>query len=193
MILGIRGSKAEGVRIIEYLKLLGGFDHYKLQGTDESYIYYIDPVTGYIDTHSLIVFDHNDIEELKKFYKVTYEDLIKQFPYKMDQVVLVTKPDETGNVIPAYGHIINMIWDSNIDEILYDVSFGLDHCIYEVDAITRIDIPADSKLATCGYKFNNQTPRKLTVHPDKELEIHFDPEEYDAIIRNGKIIIVKKV
>ena len=192
--LGIRGNAHRSDEVLRILKSLGGVDSGEWNGTEEYNIYYINPITKLIDAHSLIVFNKDDVEELNKFCRMTVEDFDSQFPYKVGQTVSVLRPDGLGNELPAYGNIVDMMWDSNTDSVLYDVSFNeSDHGLYEVDEINKVKVPIDVKLATCGYKFNNQTPRKLTVHPDKELEIHFDPNEYDAIIRNGKIIIVKKV
>lgn len=194
MILGIRGNADRCDDVLRILKSLGGVDSGSWHGTDDDNIYYINPSTKLIDAHSLVVFDKEDVEKLNKFCRMTVEEFDSQFPYKFGQTVSVPKFDELGNELPAYGDIINMQWDNNTDSVLYDVSFGSgNHGLYEVDEINKFNVPIDVKLATCGYKFNNQTPRKLTVHPGKELEIHYDSEEYDAIIRNGKIIIVKKI
>lgn len=192
--LGIRGDAVKSDDVLRILKSLGGVDSGEWNGTEEYNIYYINPITKLIDAHSLIVFNKEDVEELNKFCRMTVEDFDSQFPYKVGQTVSVLRPDGLGNESPAYGNIVDMQWDSNTDSVLYDVSFNeSDHGLYEVDEINKVKVPIDIKLATCGYKFNNQTPRTLTVHPEKELEINFDPAEYDVIIRNGKIIIVKKV
>ena len=189
MILGIRGDANRCDDVVRILKNLGGIDSGNWYGTEDDNIYYISPITKLIDAHSLIVFNKEDVEELNKFCRMTVEDFDSQFPYKVGQTVLVLRPDGLGNLLPAYGNIVDMRWDSNTDSVLYDVLFNeSDHGLYEVDEINKVKVPDDK-----GYKFNNKTPRTLTVHPEKELEIHFDPEEYDAIIRNGKIIIVKKI
>lgn len=194
MILGIRGDANRCDDVVRILKNLGGIDSGNWYGTEDDNIYYINPSTKLIDAHSLIVFDKDDVEKLNKFCRMTIDEFNSQFPYNVGQTVSVLRPDGLGNALPAYGKIVDMQWDSNTDSVLYDVSFNeSDHGLYEVDEINKVKVPIDIKLATCGYKFNNQTPRKLTVHPDKELEIQFDPVEYDAIIRNGKIIIVKKI
>lgn len=192
--LGIRGDAVKSDDVLRILKSLGGVDSGEWNGTEEYNIYYINPITKLIDAHSLVVFNKDDVEELNKFCRMTIEEFDSQFPYKVGQTVSVLRPDGLGNEIPAYGNIVGMHWDSNTDSVLYDVSFNeSDHGLYEVDEINKVKVPIDIKLATCGYKFNNQTPRTLTVHPEKELEIQYDPREYDAIIRNGKIIIAKKV
>lgn len=194
MILGIRGNAHRSDEVLRILKNLGGIDSGNWFGTKDNNIYYINPSTKLIDAHSLIVFDKDDVEKLNKFCRMTVDEFNSQFPYNVGQTVSVLRPDGLGNELPAYGKIVDMQWDSNTDSVLYDVSFNeSDHGLYEVDEINKVKVPIDVKLATCGYKFNNQTPRKLTVHPDKELEIQFDPNEYDVIIRNGKIIIVKKI
>ena len=194
MILGIRGNAHRSDEVLRILKSLGGVDSGDWNGTEEYNIYYINPFTKLIDAHSLIVFNKEDVEELNKFCRMTVDEFNSQFPYKFGQTVSVLRPDGLGNSLPAYGNIVDMRWDSNTDSVLYDVSFNeSDHGLYEVDEINKVKVTIDSKLAACGYKFNNKTPRTLTVHPEKELEIQFDPKEYDAIIRNGKIIIVKKI
>ena len=189
MILGIRGNAHRSDEVLGILKSLGGVDRGEWNGTEEYNIYYINTVTKLIDAHSLVVFNKDDVEELNKFCRMNVDEFNSQFPYKVGQTVSVLRPDGLGNSLPAYGNIVDMGWDSNTDSVLYDVSFNeSDHGLYEVDEINKVKVPDDK-----GYIFNNNTPRTLTVHPEKELEIQFDPKEYDAIIRNGKIIIVKKV
>ena len=189
MILGIRGDANRCDDVVRILKNLGGVDSGNWYGTEDDNIYYINPSTKLIDAHSLIVFDKDDVEKLNKFCRMTVDEFNSQFPYNVGQTVSVLRPDGLGNALPAYGKIVDMQWDSNTDSVLYDVSFNeSDHDLYEVDEINKVKVPGDK-----GYIFNNKTPIKLTVHPDKELEIQFDPAEYDAIIRNGKIIIVKKI
>jgi hypothetical protein len=187
--LGIRGNAAKSDDVLRILKSLGGVDSGEWNGTEEYNIYYINPITKLIDAHSLVVFNKDDVEELNKFCRMTVEDFESQFPYKVGQTVSVLRPDGLGNETPAYGNIVDMRWDSNTDSVLYDVSFNeSDHGLYEVDEINKVKVPAGK-----GYTFNNKTPRTLTVHPEKELEIQYDPREYDVIIRNGKMIIVKKI
>jgi hypothetical protein len=194
MTLGIRGNAVKSDDVLRILKSLGGVDSGEWNGTEEYNIYYINPITKLIDAHSLIVFDNDDVDKLKKFCRMTVEDFDSQFPYKVGQTVSVIRPDGIGNETPAYGNIVDMRWDSNTDSVLYDVSFNKsDHGLYEVDEINKVNVSIDTKLATHGYIFNNKTSEALTVHPEKELEIQYNPEEYDAIIRNGKIIIVKKI
>lgn len=192
MILGIRGNADKGDDVLRILKSLGGIDDNNWNGTEEDNIYYISPSTKLIDAHSLIVFDKDDVKELNKFCRITVEEFEKRFPYKVGQMVSVLRTDSLDNELPTYGYIINMHWDSNTDSVLYDVSFDSDHGLYEVDEINKFNVPIDIKLNTRGYSFNNQTPRILTVHPNNELEIQYDPEKYDVIIRNGKLIIIKK-
>jgi hypothetical protein len=192
MILGIRGNADKGDDVLRILKSLGGIDANNWNGTEEDNIYYINPSTKLIDAHSLIVFDKEDVKELNKFCRITVEEFEKRFPYKVDQMVSVLRTDCLGNELPAYGYIVNMHWDSNTDSVLYDVSFDSDHGLYEVDEINKFNVPIDVELNTRGYSFNNQTPRILTVHPNNELEIQYDPEKYDIIIRNSKLIVIKK-
>lgn len=117
MILGIRGDKLRAAEIKQTLIALGGKDFSgNWSCTEEDNIYYINTHTGIIDAHSLIVFDDNDIKELKKFYKVTIEDFYKQFPYHKGDKVYVKSQEQVGIVK-------KLMWGSYEDEVLYDIGF----------------------------------------------------------------------
>ena len=197
-ILGIRGDENRCDEIIDILKALGGKnDAHGWTGSDPDNIYYINPNTGIIDAHSLVAFSNHDIEELKKFYKVTYEDFCKEFQYKIGQEVLVSRQDGSGFErscidYSCIGIIEAMIWDKDTDEVLYDVGFGSDHGYYEVRQIHGIaqkNVDSGYTLKTDTYTLNTQA---VEVHPETEIEVKFDPEQYNIVIRNGRLFIVKQ-
>ena len=191
-ILGIRGDENRCDEIIDILKALGGKDSGNWSGSDSNNIYYINPNTGLIDAHSLVTFSNHDIEDLKKFYKVTYEEFCKEFQYNIGQEVLVSRQDDSCIDYSCIGIIEAMIWDKDTNEVLYDVGFGSDHGYYEVRQIHGIaqkNVDSGYTLKTDTYTINTQA---VEVHPETEIEVKFDPEQYNIVIRNGRLFIVKQ-
>ena len=192
-ILGIRGDENRCDEIMDILKTLGGKDSGNWSGSDSNNIYYINPNTGLIDARSLVTFSNHDIEELKKFYKVTYEEFCKEFQYKIGQKVHVLRQDGSGFERSCIGTIEAMIWDKDTDEVLYDIGFGSDHGYYEVRQIycclSQKNVDSGYTLKTDTYTLSTQV---VEVHPETEIEVKFDPEQYNIVIRNGRLFIVKQ-
>ena len=177
------------------LKTLGGKDSCNWSGSDPDNIYYINPNTGIIDAHSLVAFSNQDIEELKKFYRVTYEEFCKEFHYNIGQEVIVYKRDGLYVESAVTGKIEAMIWNKDTDEVLYDVGFGSDHGYYEVREIydiARKNVDSDYTLKTDICTLSTST-KTVEVQPETEIEVKFDPEQYNIVIRNGRLFICKKV
>lgn len=104
--LAIQGHATRGNEVIELLKMLGGIDSGFFSGNEIDRFYYIEVDKG-------ICFIDSVVEHLD-FHKMTLEQLLKRFPYKVGNRVK--------NVYGAYGKVYEMKWID--DEIQYRLDFG---------------------------------------------------------------------
>ena len=104
--LAIQGHATRGNEVIELLKMLGGIDSGFFSGNEIDRFYYIEVDKG-------ICFIDSVVEHLD-FHKMTLEQFLKRFPYKVGNRVK--------NVYGAYGKVYEMKWID--DEIQYRLDFG---------------------------------------------------------------------
>ena len=104
--LAIQGHATRGNEVIELLKMLGGIDSGFFSGNEIDRFYYIEVDKG-------ICFIDSVVEHLD-FHKMTLEQFLKRFPYKVGNRVK--------NVYGAYGKVYAMKWID--DEIQYRLDFG---------------------------------------------------------------------
>lgn len=104
--LAIQGHATRGNEVIELLKMLGGIDSGFFSGNEIDRFYYIEVDKG-------ICFIDSVVEHLD-FQKMTLEQFLKRFPYKVGNRVK--------NVYGAYGKVYAMKWID--DEIQYRLDFG---------------------------------------------------------------------
>ena len=173
-ILGIRGDKLRAAEIKQTLMALGGKDSGNWSCTEEDNIYYINTHTGLIDAHSLIVFDDNDIKELKKFYKVTIDDFYKQFPYRKGDKVYVKTQKQVGIVK-------KMMWGSYEDEVLYEVGF-LD--IFVADFTAEVDELEPYANQDVCLKIDPKPLKTVLIYSLKEFNVEIEGDEIRIIERN---------
>lgn len=104
--LAIQGHATRGNEVVELLKMLGGIDSGFFSGYEIDRFYYIEVDKG-------ICFIDSVVEHLD-FHKMTLEQFLKRFPYKVGNRVK--------NVYGAYGKVYEMKWID--DEIQYRLDFG---------------------------------------------------------------------
>lgn len=170
-ILGIRGDKLRAAEIKQTLIALGGKDSGNWSCTEEDNIYYINTHTGLIDAHSLVVFDDNDIKELKKFYKVTLDEFDKLFPYRGgDKVYIKTK-----NQI---GCIKKREWNSYEDEVLYTIGFLN---IFDADYVAEIDELEPYANQDVCLKIDPKPLKPVLIYSLKEFKVEVEGDEIRII------------
>lgn len=160
---------------------LGGKDTGDLKCMNENNIYYIDNL-GYISAHSLIVFDDEDVNALKRFYKVTIDEFNKLFPYELGDKVYV-KPQK------RVGLVKDIKWSSYDNSIFYEIeslgSFDADYTaeVDELEVYNNQDAVANTSIETnAGTTITNLC---------NKFEINYNPETHEVLVKNGKVIIKK--
>lgn len=188
--LGIRGNADRSDDVIRILKNLGGVDSGNWEGSDEDNIYYINPSTKLIDAHSLIVFDNDDAERLKKFWKMTIEDFDKQFPFKEhDKVELILDTGDQAFASKRKYVIVSVRWDHVIDEVEYglaeykeDTIFGKPEIFRNADEIRYYDESTD---------YESMSPLIVPDKPKTEILL-FSLSDYKVEVDGNCIKVIKK-
>lgn len=190
--LGIRGNADKSDDVIRILKNLGGVDSGNWEGSDEDNIYYINPSTKLIDAHSLIVFDNDDAERLKKFWKMTIEDFDSQFPFKEHDIVELIL-DAGDKVFSKRKYVIVSVrWDHVIDEVEYglaeyqpDTICGKPEIFRNADEIRYYDESTD---------YESMGSMGSLITPDKsKIEILlFSLSDYKVEVDDEFIKVIKK-
>lgn len=104
--LAIQGHATRGNEVIELLKMLGGIDSGFFSGNEIDRFYYIE-----VDKSICLI---DSVVEHLDFHKMTLEQFLKRFPYKVGNRVK--------NVYGACGKVYEMKWID--DEIQYRLDFG---------------------------------------------------------------------
>ena len=180
-ILAIRGNDLHCSKIKQILITLGGKDTGDLRCTNENNIYYIDNL-GYISAHSLIVFDDDDVNALKRFYKVTIDEFNKLFPYELGDKVYVKSQKRVGLVK-------DIKWCSYNNSLLYEIEYlGVFDADYtaEVDELEVYD--NQDTVANTSKETNAETTVLNFWH---KFEINYNPDTHEVLVKNGKVIIKK--
>lgn len=188
--LGIRGNANRSNDVLRILKNLGGIDSGAWNGTEDDNIYYINPSTKLIDTHSLVVFDKEDVENLNKFWKMTVEDFDTQFPFKEHDIVELISDDNID--LPKRKYIIVSVrWDHVIDEVEYRLAEYKSDTIFGKPKIFRT---ADE------IRYYEESTRESTSFLDslivtdnaKEQILLFNLNEYKVEVNGDFIKVIKK-
>ena len=143
--LGIKGHPTRGGEVIQLLEMLGGENKYNLEGTVDSYCYYID------DSNKICSCSSAYVENVIVF---TLEEFEEKFPYKVGDKVIVWI-DGCRSIC----NIQNMEWDSIANEIKYKIQDYWYSTInlqpYKEETMEerkyadlRLDVDQDDKLAT---------------------------------------------
>ena len=165
--LAIQGHATRGNEVIALLKMLGGIDSGFFSGNETDRFYYIEVDKG-------ICFIDSVVEHLD-FHKMTLEQLLKRFPYKVGNRVK--------NVYGAYGKVYEMKWID--DEIQYRLDFG-HHTSgwYGADELQ----PAEKKETMEEKKINQMSLVNCDLD---EIEIVLG-DKFELKMKGGKYYAVRK-
>jgi hypothetical protein len=178
--LAIRGNETLGKEIITLLVDLGGIDTKDWAGTDPGNIYYINSVTGAIDTTSITVFDDYDIEHLLEYTKFTYDEFWEHFPFKIGSYVYHSEY--------GYGLVKSMKWDDDKNIVKYNVLINNSNEIKECELCDLTDASDFSLI-------KKDTEEKIEINMQdvtKSVKISYNPATHKIEILDGEIYIVKK-
>lgn len=182
-VLGIRGNNIHYSKIKQLLITLGGKDTGDLMCTSDDNIYYIDNL-GYISAHSLIVFDDEDVDALKRFYKVTIDEFNKRFPYELGDKVYVKSQKRIGLVK-------DIKWRSYDNSIFYEIEYlGVFDTDYSAE-VDELEIYDNQDLVE-NTLIETNTGTTITNSCNK-FEINYNPETHEVLVKNGKVIIKKVI
>lgn len=151
--LAIKGHPTRGKEVIEILEMLGGINHFKLEGEDDFY-YYIFNKNSYIYKTKALVNN--------KYFLL--EEFEKTFPYKIgDRVVCIY------NQLLEIRVIINMCWDSNFDCVLYYLDDGsiikVEDILYKIGC-SKDDIPTIQDKTTIKTMEENKNNKSEDISKD---------------------------
>ena len=168
--LAIKGHPTRGKEVIEILEMLGGTNHFKLEGEKEDFYYYIFNKNNYIyKTKSLV---NNKYFLLEEFEKI--------FPYKIEDRVTYTY-----NHLLETQAIINMRWDSNSNRVLY----YLEDCnVIDVEEILyKIECPEDN-IPTIQDKSTVETMKEDKNNKSEDISYKANEQTCDTYnkIKNSK-------
>ena len=169
--LAIKGHSTRGQEVIEILEMLGGKNHFHMDGFTEEYIYYICGENNQI--HSAICPTNQIV--------FTIEEFLEKYPYKIgDKVDYIKYDDEEFSVY----EIIGMMWTGATIE-------------YTLDAFGFTCLTKDIRLhkeKNMNKKFNSlnvETYLKVWDETENGLEVCV-AEGYEMIEKNGQFYIVKQ-
>lgn len=166
--LAIQGHATRGNEVIELLIMMGGIDSGFFKGNEIDRYYYIEVDKG-------ICFIDSVVEHLD-FRKLTLEQFLKTFPYKIG--------DRVKNVYGDYGKVYAMKWID--DEIQYRLDFG--HHIsgwYGADELMLTD---EEKKTMKEKKINQMSLANCDLD---EVEIVLG-DKFELKIKDGKYYAVRK-
>lgn len=166
--LAIQGHATRGNEVIELLKMLGGIDSGFFSGNEIDRFYYIEVDRG-------ICFIDSVVEHLD-FQKMTLEQFLKRFPYKVGNRVK--------NVYGAYGKVYAMKWID--DEIQYRLDFG--HHISGWYGADKLMLTDEEKKTMKEKKINQMSLANCDLD---EIEIVLG-DKFELKIKNGKYYAVRK-
>ena len=123
--IAIKGHLTRGNEVIKLLEMIGAIDWHGCCGNKIDRIYYIS------ETKALSFEDINDIssEEINEFIIFTIEEFLDKYPYKVDDRIRYNT--KNGNI----GDIISMVWDENVNDVIYTVAFSHGYKELTVDKI----------------------------------------------------------
>lgn len=169
--LAIKGHSTRGQEVIEILEMLGGKNHFHMDGFTEEYIYYICGENNQI--HSAICPTNQIV--------FTIEEFLEKYPYKIgDKVDYIKYDDEECSVY----EIIGMMWTGATIEYTLD-TFGF-------TCLTKdIRLHKEKNLNKKFNSLNVETYLKVWDETENGLEVCV-AEGYEMIEKNGQFYIVKQ-
>ena len=174
--LAFRGHKSRGEEFIQVLEMLGGENKLKLNGSDETLIYFID------DSFLLAL----KIEEAKlsEFMVFTLEEFLEKYPYKVGDKVL----HKDDNICQSYGIIEDMLWDKDENIMFYRIFFK-NSFWYSFD---EIKFYLHNKEAEKHKIQIPEFPQSINLSQTNVNEIEVVLGDYEFTLKDGKTYFVKK-
>ena len=167
--LAIKGHSTRGQEVIEILEMMGGINHFHMDGFTEEYIYYICGENNQI--HSAICPTNQIV--------FTIEEFLEKYPYKIgDKVDYIKYDDEEFSVY----EIIGMMWTGATIEYTLD-TFGF-------TCLTK-DIRLHKEKNKKFKSLNVETYLKVWDETENGLEVCV-AEGYEMIEKDGQFYIVKQ-
>ena len=179
--LAFRGHKSRGEEFIQVLEMLGGENKLKLNGSDETLIYFID------DSFLLAL----KIEEAKlsEFMVFTLEEFLEKYPYKVGGKVLCCGIETI---------IKNIDWDSSVGEMIYFMDIlGVTKGVYmkdlqpykeqEIENLTISNEEAEKHKIQIP-----EFPQSINLSQTNVNEIEVVLGDYEFTLKDGKTYFVKK-
>lgn len=169
--LAIKGHSTRGQEVIEILEMMGGINHFHMDGFTEEYIYYICGENNQI--HSAICPTNQIV--------FTIEEFLEKYPYKIgDKVDYIKYDDEEFSVY----EIKSMVWTGTTIEYTLD-SFGF-------TCLTKdIRLHKEKNKNKKFKSLNVETYLKVWDETENGLEVCV-AEGYEMIEKDGQFYIVKQ-
>jgi hypothetical protein len=169
--LAIKGHSTRGQEVIEILEMMGGINHFHMDGFTEEYIYYICGENNQI--HSAICPTNQIV--------FTIEEFLEKYPYKIgDKVDYIKYDDEEFSVYEIKG----MVWTGTTIEYTLD-SFGF-------TCLTKdIRLHKENNMNKKFKSLNVETYLKVWDETENGLEVCV-AEGYEMIEKDGQFYIVKQ-
>lgn len=193
MELGITGHQTRGDKVIKILEMLGGKNHYKLNGVKHNYFYYIG------DKFKNITNSYIGPDEIKGYEIFSLDDFLKKFPYKVgDKVKVWINYDHFGGhrAELEVAEIKSMRWNSARSEIAYRLK-DINGEFYK-DVITgKVDEDEENLFHTTN-EYEEIVEKSFQGGYEKcKLDIQLNgyelPEGYHFTDGNGNVIDTTKI
>ena len=126
--LAIRGHLTRGKEVIEILEMLGGWNKYQLNGTNDDSVYYVN--NGEIKRY---------ISCLNNIICFTIEEFIEKYPYKVGDNVLY-------KIYNVYSSIRKMTWNEEKEQVIYRLD-SKNLWVATADELTKDNFILDSKYS----------------------------------------------
>ena len=172
--LAIKGHSTRGQEVIEILEMMGGKNHFHMDGFTEEYIYYICGENNQI--HSAICPTNQIV--------FTIEEFLEKYPYKIgDKVDYIKYDDDEFSVYEIKG----MMWTGTTIEYTLD-SFGFTCLTKDI----RLHKEKNMNKRSKGLEsLNVETYLKVWDETENGLEVCV-AEGYEMIEKDGQFYIVKQ-
>lgn len=189
MELGIKGHLTRGDEVIKILEMLGGKNHYKLNGVKHNYFYYIG------DKFKNITNSYIGPDEIKGYKIFSLDDFLEKYPYKVgDKVnIYVQNDDIEGWFDIEVAEIISMSWDPTHCRIVYKMEdTDREFCVEDIKD------KVDDNLFHTTNEYEEIVENSFQGGYGKcKLDIQSNgyelPEGYHFTDENGNVIDAKKI
>lgn len=184
-LLGLRGDESKGDEVMGILKSMGGIDTDNWSGTDPDRIYYINPVTGDIESKSLCVFTDDEIKNISRYVRMEVDDFYKKYPFKCGDKI---NHKDLGN-----GTIIELLWDGFLECVKYKISITDVNEIQECDVNDLTSVIEDEKVKSVWEEvFDYIESTYTTINLNSDITRVVIPDSHEVLIRDKEVIFIKK-